>query len=116
MVKSKRKRSRPPGPPPETRTAEVATVGWMLLTMTALVSELLTTLGKWYVRVQPDAELVRGLAELLFFAALVTGVMSLIAAAVVFRLRKTRPPTAITVIAIAVGVAPLAAIAWQLLF
>ena len=116
VMKTKKRRARPPGSPAETRTAEVATVGWMLAMVTALACEVLTTLAKWYVRLRPNAEVIQAVAELLFFAALVTGLISLIAAAAAFRLRQTRPPTGITVLALAVGVAPLVALGVRLLF
>jgi hypothetical protein len=103
----RRHRSRRNDNSAESRAAEVMTVGWMLTTFTTLVCELAGVTAEWFARRHPQALPLSLLAEVLMFAALLTGLFSLALLAAVWKLRTVKPPRGITVFAVAVGVAPL---------
>ncbi len=90
--------------PSETRAAEALTVGWLLSVMTAGLCELGSGLALALRTVGPGLDFA---ARYLFFAALVIGVVSLILAAGVYRVRRVAPPRGVTVVGLAIGAAPL---------
>jgi hypothetical protein len=113
MSKKRKVKQSRPADANETRVAETMTVGWMLTVMTALVCQA----GLVGVRVlelyQPDLDSLGALGELLLFAALVFGAISLMLAPIVLRLRRTPVPPGITIFAVAVGLTPLAIVVWR---
>jgi hypothetical protein len=86
------------------RTAEAATVAWMLSLLATLAAELLTLGGIALVALVPREEESPGLLEMipgsLGFTALVTGAVCLILTPVVRRLRPAPPPRAIEITAL----------------
>jgi hypothetical protein len=111
-TKRTKKRSRRPATG-ESRTADVATIGWMLMVITALVCELGFAVARWFASAEPDGPL-DVLAQLLLFAAAVIGLISLIAAPLAIKSRREPPPRGITVFALLVGAAPLAIMVAQM--
>jgi len=91
----------------ESRTADVATIGWMLTVMTTLACELGFAAAHWFASANPDGPLEM-FSQLLLFAAGVIGFISLLAAPVAIKSRREPPPRGITVFALLVGAAPLA--------
>lgn len=86
------------------------TIVWMLFVLTAAACELVALLAAVAGRVFEDGLRVRALAELMGFAALVIGLLSLGLMLLVCRLRDEPPPTPILIFAGLVGAAPLAMI------
>jgi hypothetical protein len=97
----------------EARVADAMTVGWMLTAITALVCQAGLVAVRAVEHYQPEAAALGVLGELLLFAALVFGVISLVLAPIVLRLRRTPVPPGITIFAVAVGFTPLAIVAWR---
>ena len=94
----------------ETRAAEALTVGWMLSVMTTFACDLAAVAARLVHAARPGLERVVVLGELLLFAAVVSGVVSLLLAAMVLRVRQVAPPRGITTFALVVAVAPLVAL------
>lgn len=92
------------------RGVETLTIVWMLFVLTAAACELVALLAAVAGRVFEDGLRVRALAELMGFAALVIGLLSLGLMLLVCRLRDEPPPTPILIFAGLVGAAPLAMI------
>ncbi len=83
----------------------------MLSVMTALVCELGFVAARVYlVLVNGDVPSIRALAAMLFFAALVVGLISLGLMVIVMRMRREPPPLGIVAFAAVVGMLPLAAL------
>jgi hypothetical protein len=95
----------------ESKAAEFMTVGWLLTALTTLVCELGAAAAFWFARRDPEALSIAALALVLMFAALVTGLLSLLLLAAAWKLRSTKPPRGITVFAIFVSLAPVAMLA-----
>ena len=113
MSKRTRNRQRRPATS-ESRPADVATIGWMLTVMTALICELGFAVTHWFATANPDGPL-DVLSRMLLFAAAVIGLISLLAAPVAIRTRREQPPHGITVFALLVGAAPLAIMLAQMM-
>ena len=101
-------RSDEPTYPEEERSAEAATIGWMLTTLATLVG-LLCSLGAYllvrnFAKPPPSLEILPGL--LLLVSAL-SGLVAASLTPLVVRLRKTQPPTAITRAAVVLGLFPI---------
>ncbi len=92
----------------ESRAADFLTIGWLLTTFTTLVCELGGASALWLARRDPQASGIAALAIVLVFAALVTGLLSLLLLAAAWKLRSTKPPQGITVFAVFVSLAPAA--------
>ena len=97
----------------ESRVADAMTVGWMLSVMTALVCQAGLVIVRAVEHYQREVEPLGVLGELLLFAALVFGVVSLVLAPIVLRLRSTSVPPGITIFAVAVGLTPVAIVIWR---
>jgi hypothetical protein len=113
MSKKRKAKQAPPTVASETRVADAMTVGWMLTVMTALVCQAGLVGARAVEYYKPDLEALSVLGELLLLAALVFGVMSLVLAPIVLRLRRTPVPPGITIFAVAVGLTPLAIVVWR---
>lgn len=99
VVLARKKPRRPPpiASSPETRLAEVTTIGWMLSVFTALICQLVA-LGVWGVfQGRIDAEQALIFARYLHFSALVIGLISLALMAIALRVRRVPPPRSIIV-------------------
>jgi hypothetical protein len=114
MAKKKKKSPPPPaGPefPPEERTAEAATILWMLTALFTFCAELIGLLAKVYLVNVPELDESMQRLLLLPYITLgigvVSGILCLLLTPVVYRLRKTPPPPLITVFAVLIGSAPL---------
>lgn len=95
-----------PGKSGETRSADAFTVAWVMLTLTTLLCELGFAGAAAVSRgiVAPRIEL---LSQLLFFAALVSGVTGLILLPFVLRMRSQPPPQVILVVAMVIYLIPI---------
>ncbi|MDZ4821389.1 MAG: hypothetical protein SGJ20_20700 [Planctomycetota bacterium] len=95
----------------ETRAIEALTVGWMLSVMATIGFLLGFVMIRIYLAAaQPVEQLVvsfGAFADILFLAAIVSGLASLVLAAVVCRNSQTRPPLAIIRGAVSIGLLPL---------
>ncbi len=112
MSKRAKKRKRAPaaGDP---RSIEALTIGWMLMVVTTLVCEL-SFAGVRLSNPPLDSPLMV-LSNLFLFAALVIGVLALLVTPVVLRGRRVPPPQGITVLAVVVGLAPVALVVLEIL-
>ena len=90
--------------PSESRAAEALTVGWLLAVTMAVLCELGSAIALALRDLGPGAQLA---SSYLFFAATVMGATSLILAGGVFKSRRVPPPRGVTVVGLAIGVAPL---------
>src|SRR5436190_20327400 len=106
-VAKRRKPKRPVLQPDETRNADILTVVWMLTVVTAFVCELAGMAARLYLGQVPDSVGVQAMFQLLFFSALVIGLISLLMLPAVLKARRTPPPGGVTVFALVVGAAPL---------
>ncbi|HUY35531.1 MAG TPA: hypothetical protein VMV69_22500 [Pirellulales bacterium] len=114
MSKRTKKRSRRPAIG-ESRAVDAATIGWMLMVMTALVCELGFAVAHYFAMSEGSGWL-DVLSRILLFAAAVIGFISLLAAPVVIKNRREPPPLGITLFALLVGAAPLLIIVLQIMF
>lgn len=99
----------------ETPTADAATVAWTLATSTALLCDLAAVAGHLIAVNRPDAPGPAMFRELMLFSAAVSGLATLILTPLVYRVRRTPPPTGFTIFAVCVAVAPMLAIALRAL-
>ncbi len=95
----------------ETRPAVALTVAWMLSCMSTAVGVLTVLALRLLMLAFPvapgaDHPLDR-IARVLLFVALITGVVCLAFTPLVYRVRKTPPPSPITRGAVLIGVAPM---------
>ncbi|MBL8830578.1 MAG: hypothetical protein JNM18_26630 [Planctomycetaceae bacterium] len=112
---SKKKEKHRPRSRPEVdtaKTSEMATMAWMLTTLTTFVCVAIMAGSRAYVIwVDPEAASLAILSGLLLFASLVLGVLALGLELVVLRIRKPAPPRPVlfgsTVIALLPMVAAL---------
>jgi hypothetical protein len=111
---SRRRKKPAPARPPESRAVEFLTVGWLLTVLTTLGCELGAAAAAACRVWQPDAVGLALLVRFLVFAALVIGLIGLGLTAAVIRMRRTPPPRAVSVAAIAIGLGPVAFVLIQL--
>jgi hypothetical protein len=114
--KTVKRRPLPPLAPEESRLAEALTVGWVVAALSTLVCELATVAARLYLRQAPYNAPIAALADLTLFAALAIGIFTLLLTPMVLKLRRLPPPRGVTTLAVAIGLAPLATIAWQVLW
>ena len=115
---SRKQKRRVQDEPEETQAAEVVTVVWTLSVLTGLFCDVGAALALLYVSarggVQADQpDLVVLLSVLLFFAATIIGVLSMILLPIVLRVRQVPPPRGFVVFAVLVAVAPILAMIVQ---
>ncbi|HVU89364.1 MAG TPA: hypothetical protein VHD36_18700 [Pirellulales bacterium] len=116
MPKRKKPQSEPPVARDPNPTVEFVTVAWMLSVMTALVCELgFVAARAFLLLVNGEVPAIRALAAMLFFAALVVGLVSLGLMVIVMRMRRDPPPRGIVAFAAVVGVLPVAALLVRML-
>lgn len=106
MSKRKRKPAAEPQIPAESQAADAATIGWMLAVLTATVAELGVVAARLYLHWNPDAAGIAKAGYLLMFAAAAIGLVVLGLIPVVYRTRRVKPPSSVTVFAIVVGILP----------
>jgi hypothetical protein len=95
----------------ESRGSVAVTVAWMLLALSCLAAQVVA-LATWLVARAANIPAGRPNALLLvpttlMMVALLTGLLAIALTPVVYRVRKARPPLAITLIALAIAVTPL---------
>ena len=95
----------------ESRGAVATTVAWMLLTLSCAAAQL-TSLAMWGLAQSADIPANRPnalmlVASTLLFVAILTGVLVLALTPLVYRVRKSRPPLVVTLIALALAALPL---------
>lgn len=97
----------------ESRAAEFMTVGWLLTAITTLVTELAGAFVTWLSKGNPSVG-IAALANVLLFAALVSGLFSLGLLAAAWRLRRVKPPRGLMVMTIVICLVPLATLVLRL--
>lgn len=107
-------RHRPPVPP-ESRPVEVLTVFWAVTLVTLLMIELLAVAVHLYIRSAEPSPQAMMLYELLLFAGLLIGIVSLVLLGVIMRLRIVAPPMGLVVFGACLAMAPLLAFAVRLI-
>ena len=90
----------------ETAAAEALTAMWLLTVMATLGCEVGSAAVNYFARAA-GAERLDMLWRLLFFAALVIGVLALAITPAVYKFRRVHPPAAVTVTAVLISGAPL---------
>ena len=94
----------------ESRGAVAVTVAWMLLALSCAAAQVVA-LATWLLaRAAAPAAGVNHLLPVprtMLIVALLTGVLILLLTPLVYRVRKSRPPRAITVVAVGIAVGPL---------
>lgn len=98
----------------ESRASIASTVAWMTSLVTVIATMLMGA-ASWGIvataNIQPDQPtLLNDLPIILFAASCVAGISSIGLIPVVYRVRDTPPPRAITVGAVAIGVLPILAL------
>jgi membrane protein YdbS with pleckstrin-like domain len=109
----KRKKRSKPQATTESRSMEVLTIGWMLMVVTTLGCEVGFVAARW-ISGGTQGPLMM-LSQLLLFAALVIGLVTLLITPVVVRGRRLPPPPAVTAFAVVIAAAPLAMAAVEML-
>ncbi|HXT59030.1 MAG TPA: hypothetical protein VN699_10350 [Pirellulales bacterium] len=98
----------------ETRSADVLTVGWMLVVFTALVCEVGFFATRWFAGGDAGGTWAM-LMALLLFASTVIGFVALLLTPVVIKARRTPPPNPVVVFSVLVGAAPWVIIVIQMM-
>lgn len=96
--------------PAEGRTSETVTVGWTVTLTTLFFSNLAAILAHLYVVSFPPAHRMAMLRELLLYAGLLVGILSLVLLPVVYRVRSTPPPRGLVAFGVCLAAAPILAV------
>lgn len=120
MSKRKTKSRRParpsaPGHKPSARSGETSavdatTIAWTVSVTMVLICDIAAIAAHFYVQSHRSAHNMAMLRELMLFAGAVTGIVSLLLLPVVFRVRRTPPPSGVTVFAVCAAAAPILAL------
>jgi hypothetical protein len=94
----------------ETQAAEATTVAWTVSVTTVLLCDIAAALVHLYGRAFPEAHGANTFKGLLLISAAAIGGVSLAILPVVFRVRRTPPPSGVTVFAVCVAAAPILAL------
>jgi len=92
----------------ESKTAEAATVAWMLSLMSTVAAECGGISVRLLVMMNDASERLQVLSTTLLLVAFIAGGITVILTPVVSRLRRVPPPKAIVIVAYTMGVVPLA--------
>ena len=103
------------GEPDEAQSTEVATIGWMLATMTTLICEVGSVAVRWIAGYVPSQPGLFVFSDLLLFVALVSGTVSLLLMLLVLRVRISPPPREIVAGSVLIALAPWAVVAARML-
>jgi hypothetical protein len=94
----------------EQRAVEALTAVWIIVVVNTLLC-LLVALGlRQYGAAHPESVQVKVLSGVLHLTATVVGVVTLVMTPIVLWLRRVPPPLGVTVLAVLVGLAPLASL------
>ncbi|SRR5690606_17112269 len=113
MARRRTKHAAPQKRPPaavEERSAEAATVAWMLAAVATLASQLVALAARiaaWGTEPQELSQAASILPGWFLLCAVLTGLVCLALTPVVYRLRKRRPPLPVTIGAVVISLTPL---------
>jgi hypothetical protein len=93
----------------EGRTAEAATVAWMLCLMATVLAELSGVGIRLLMLTGNRSAFLPVISSVMLFTALVAGTLTLVLTLLVKRLRKRPVPAPIVVAAVAIGAVPIVA-------
>ena len=96
--------------PKESQTAEAATVAWTVAVTMVVTCDLAAVVAHWYVLSNPAAKGAAMFGRLMLFSGAVIGTAALVLLPIVYRLRRTPPPTGFTVFAACASAAPILAL------
>jgi hypothetical protein len=98
--------------PPESRRAEVATIGWLLSALFTVAAELVGMGSKLYFIFTPnppqDMAVLAILPGMTLQMALTTSMIGLLLLPMVYAWRVTPPPTVVTIVLVLISLAPIA--------
>jgi hypothetical protein len=96
--------------PAEERSAEVATVAWMLTALITAAAEFVALLARLYFYLQPEPpESMAPLALLpgiMLIIGLIAGGLCLLLTPLIYKIRKSPPPFPITVVVVLISLIP----------
>jgi hypothetical protein len=92
--------------PVESQAADAMTIGWMLAILTTLLCQVGALAMRWIALANPQLDGLTSFSAMLFFAALVIGLLDLTLIPVLYKIRILAPPTPIVAFAVVVGLAP----------
>lgn len=101
--------------PDASPAVEAVTALWATSTLTVAGADLAAALTRLYYASNPGAEKIGLLSGLLFLAAAITGLITLVLTPMVLRVRRDRPPHGFIALAVVAGSAPLVALFVNLL-
>lgn len=108
----RKERSRPaPLAPRESQTSEAATIAWTVSVTMVVACDVAAVAAHVYFLVTPAAKSAGLFGGLMLLSGALIGVASLGMLPVVYRVRRTPPPTGFVVFAVCAAVAPLVALA-----
>lgn len=109
--KKRQKRQPPRGSgdfhPPEEHASEAVTVAWTVSVTGVLIANLIVVAVNLFVRSVPDADTARVFEGVMLLSAAAMGATSLALLALVWRVRRVKPPRGYTVFAAFVAAAPI---------
>jgi hypothetical protein len=97
-----------PPTPGESRAADAVTAIWMLSVANTLLCFLGALAALLFAALVPNSPRAAMLVLLLLMAGAVIGAVSLLLVPLVYRLRSSPPPRTVTVVAMAISLAPAA--------
>jgi hypothetical protein len=121
MPKSKEKRrrrekqNRPPALPDETPASEYLTVAWAVAVTMVTACDVAAILAHLYAAWRPDLPAAMIMRQLLLFGGMIIGIGALVLMPLVYRIRRTPPPTGFAVFAACAAAAPLLAVLLRML-
>src|SRR5262249_15187491 len=92
--------------PTESQAADAMTVAWMLAILTTLLCQVAALVMRWIAFANPQLAGLGSFSAILFFAALIIGLVALGLIPVLYKIRILAPPTPIVAFAVVVGLAP----------
>jgi hypothetical protein len=111
----KNSRARSPADPDESRPAEAVTIAWTSSVTGTFVADLVVIAAHLYARSNPDARAAIALEAIMLLSAAAMGAISLALLAIVWRMRRVKPPRGYMWFATLVAVAPIIALAGRIL-
>jgi len=98
--------------PAETRTAEAATIAWMLSTMVTVLAAVVSLVSLALILVFAEEQEIAiqqaALPGFILFIGIITGIICLVLTPVVYQVRRVPPPRSVAIFAVAVGLTPMA--------
>jgi hypothetical protein len=92
--------------PTESQGADTITVAWMLAIFTALLCQVGALVMRWIAFANPQLAGLVSFSAMLFFGALMIGLVVLALIPVLYKIRILAPPTPVVAFAVVVGLAP----------